>query len=67
MLLLDYLLKKGGKNTQLHYTVIKLWTCLVDYNNNYIKIEIDITRNTRYYNVIYITIHLFNDSTILEP
>jgi len=39
---------------------------LVDCNGNYIGIRIGITRNTRYCNVIIITIHLFGDNTIIE-
>ena len=30
---------------------------IVDCNSNYIGIKIDITRNTKYYNVMLITIH----------
>ena len=39
---------------------------LVDCNGDYIRIEIDITRNTRCFNVILITIHLFGDNTRIE-
>ena len=39
---------------------------LVNCNGNYIGIEIDITKNTRCYNVIFITIHLFGDNTKIE-
>ena len=40
---------------------------LVDCNGSYIGIGICITSNTRYYNVIFITIHLFDNNTIIEP
>ena len=40
---------------------------IVDSNSNYIGIKIDITRNTKCYNVILITIHLFDDNTIIKP
>ena len=40
---------------------------LIDYNSNYIGIRKGITRNTRYCNVILITIILFGDSIIMEP
>ena len=43
-----------------------LRTRLIDYNDDYIGIEISITINTRYYNIIFITIHLFDDNTITE-
>ena len=45
---------------------------LVDYNDNYIgigigiEIGIGITRNTKYCNVIFIAIHLFDDNIIIE-
>ena len=39
---------------------------LVDCNSNYIGIGIDITRNTKYCNVMIITIYLFGDKTIIE-
>ena len=42
-------------------------TRLVDYNSNYIGIRIDITRNTKYCNVMLIAIHLFGDNTIIKP
>ena len=44
-----------------------LWVCLVDCNGNYIGMRICITRNTRCYNVMLITIHLFGDNIIIEP
>ena len=40
---------------------------LVDCNSNYIGLRISNTRNTRCCNVIFITIHLFDDNTIIEP
>ena len=40
---------------------------LVDYKDNRIGIRIDIIRNTKCCNVIFITIHLFGDNTIIEP
>ena len=43
-----------------------LGTCLIDCNGNYIGIGIGIKRNTRCYNVIFITIHLFGDNIIIE-
>ena len=39
---------------------------MIDYNDDYIGIEISITMNTRCYNIIFITIHLFDDNTITE-
>ena len=39
---------------------------LIDYNSNYIRICICITRNKRYCNIIFIIIHLFSDNTIIE-
>ena len=42
-------------------------TYLVDYNGNYIGIEIGITRNIRRYNVIFIIIHLIGGNAIIEP
>ena len=41
-------------------------TCLVNYNGNFIGIKIDIIRNTKCCNVMFITIYLFGDSTIIE-
>ena len=40
-----------------------LRTCLIDCNNDYIGIEICITRNARCCNVILITIDLFSNNT----
>ena len=37
----------------------------VDCNGDYIGI--DITRNTKCYNIMLITIHLFGDNTKIEP
>ena len=47
--------------------ILLLRTCLVDYNSNYIRIGICVTRNTRYCNIIFIVIHLFGNNTIIEP
>ena len=41
--------------------------CLIDYDGNYIKIGICITMNTKWCNLILITIHLSGDNTIIEP
>ena len=46
---------------------ITLRVCLVNYNDNYIEIEIGIIRNTRHYNVMLIIIYLFGNNTIIEP
>ena len=51
--------------SQRLYPLIR--TRLVDYNSNYIGIRIDITRNTKYCNVMLIIIHSFSDNTIIEP
>ena len=40
---------------------------MIDCNGNYIRIGIDITKNIKYYNVMLITIHLFDDNTIIKP
>ena len=40
---------------------------IVDCNSNYMGIKIDIRRNTKCYNVMLITIHLFGDNTIIKP
>ena len=40
---------------------------LVNHNGNYIEIGINITRNTKYCNVMLIAIHLFGDNTIIKP
>ena len=42
-------------------------TRLVKCNGNYIGIRIDIIRNTKYCNVMFIIIHSFSDNTIIEP
>ena len=39
---------------------------MVDCNGNYIGIWIDITINTKYCNVMLISIYLFGDNTIIE-
>ena len=39
---------------------------MVNCNGNYNGIEIGITRNTKYCNVIFIAIHLFDDNIIIE-
>ena len=39
---------------------------MVDGNSGYVGIEIGITRNIGYYNVILITIYLLGDNTIIE-
>ena len=39
---------------------------MIDYNGNYIEIGINITKNTKYCNVMFITIHLFDDNIIIE-
>ena len=44
-----------------------LMTHLVDCKGNYIGIGIDIIKNKRWYNVIFITIHLFGNNIIIEP
>ena len=46
---------------------ITLRVCLVNYNDNYIEIEIGIIRNTRQDNVMLIIIYLFGNNTIIEP
>ena len=46
---------------------IKLRARLVDCNDDYIRIGIDITRNKRCCNVILNTIHLFGENIIIEP
>ena len=46
---------------------MKLGARLVDCNVNYIRIGIDIRRNTKCCNIILITIHLFDDNIIIEP
>ena len=40
---------------------------MVDYNDNYIGIEIGIIKNTRHYDVMLIIIYLFGNNTIIEP
>ena len=49
----------------MEFKIFKIIARLVDCNSNYIGICI--TNNTRRYNVILITIHLFEDNTIIEP
>ena len=49
----------------MEFKIFKIMARLVDCNSNYIGIRI--TNNTRRYNVILITIHLFEDNTIIEP
>ena len=51
----------------MEFKIFKIMARLVDCNSNYIGIGICITNNTRRYNVILITIHLFEDNTIIEP
>ena len=51
----------------MHATHLQNMASLVDYNGNFIRIEICIIRNTRCCNVMLITIHLFDDNTIIEP
>ena len=52
--------------TSLCLILNTLRACLVDYNDNYIGIGINIIRNTKCCNVMLITIHLFGDNTIIE-
>ena len=47
--------------------ILRSRACSVDCNCNYIGIGIGITKNTRRYYVILITIHLYDDNTIIEP
>ena len=44
-----------------------LKACLVNCNGNYIEIWIDIIKNTKCCNVMFITINLFGDDIIIEP
>ena len=46
---------------------IKLRGRLVDCNDDYIRIGIDITRNKRCCNVIIIHIQLFGNPIVIEP
>ena len=39
---------------------------MINCNSNYIGIGIGIIRNTRCYNIIFITIHLFGDNILIE-
>ena len=54
-------------NFMLKLIMVLLRAHLVDYNDNNIRIEICITKNTRYCNVILIIIHLFDENKIIEP
>ena len=51
----------------IHVIHLQNRACLVDCNDNYIRIGICIIRDTRRCNVMLITFHLFCDDTIIEP
>ena len=55
-----------GTDKGIHYFLKNLRASLVDNNGNYIGIGINITRNTKCCNIMFITIHLFGGNTIIE-